>query len=77
MLAPQIGLELGEYAQHVEEGPAGGGARVDRLLGRTQRDASTLQLVNYVLQVLQRARETIDASNDQRVAWLHEVEQHL
>ena len=33
-LAPQVGLELGEDAQHVEEALAGGRAGVDRLLGR-------------------------------------------
>jgi hypothetical protein len=50
-LAPQIGFELGEYALHVEEGLAGGGTGVDRLLGRAQRDAPVLQLVDNVLQV--------------------------
>jgi hypothetical protein len=33
--------------------------------------------VDNVLQILQRARETVDAGDNQGVAWLHEVEQHL
>jgi len=33
--------------------------------------------VDNILQVLQRARETIDTSDDQGVAGLHKVEQHL
>ena len=45
--------------RHVEEGLAGGGAGVDRLLRRAQCDASALQFVDNVLQVLQRPRETI------------------
>jgi hypothetical protein len=32
-LAPEVGLELGEHAQHVEEALAGSRAGVDRLLG--------------------------------------------
>jgi hypothetical protein len=32
----QVGLELGEHAKHIEEALAGGGAGVDRLLGRSQ-----------------------------------------
>ena len=76
-LAAQIGLELGEHAEHVEKGLAGRGAGVDRLLGRLQRDALGLQLVHDVLQVLQRARQAIDAGDDERVAGAQEVEQHL
>jgi hypothetical protein len=34
--APQVGLELGEHPEHVEEALAGRGAGVDRLLGRLQ-----------------------------------------
>ena len=36
-----------------------------------------LQLVHDVLQVLQRARQAIDAGDDERVAGAQEVEQHL
>jgi hypothetical protein len=41
-LAPQIGLKLGEHAEHVEERLARRSAGVDRLLGRLQRDTSAL-----------------------------------
>ena len=76
-LAPKIHFEFSKHAQHVEEGLAGGGSGVDRLFGRTQRDASAPEFVDNVLQVLQRARETVDAGDNQGVAWLNEVEQHL
>jgi hypothetical protein len=52
-------------------------AGVDRLLGRLQRDALGLELVHDVLQLLQRARQTIDAGDDERVTGAHEIEQHL
>jgi hypothetical protein len=46
-------FELGEYAKHVEEGLAGGGARTDRLLSRAQSNASLPQLMDDVLQIPQ------------------------
>jgi hypothetical protein len=33
-LLAEIGFELREHAEHVEEAPAGGGAGIDQLLGR-------------------------------------------
>ena len=59
-LASQIGLELGEHPERVEECFAGGSAGIDRLLGRPQGDVLGLELVDDVLEVLQRARQTID-----------------
>ena len=38
---------------------------------------SGLELVHDVLEVLQRARQTIDAGDDERVAGAQKVEQHL
>ncbi len=38
-LLAQVGFELGEDAEHVEEGFAGGGAGVDGLLGGAQGHA--------------------------------------
>jgi hypothetical protein len=38
-LAPQVGFELGEHAEHVEKALAGRRAGVDRLLGGLQRRA--------------------------------------
>jgi len=73
----RFGLELGEHAQHVQERLARGRAGVHGLLGGAQGDALRLQLVHDVLEVLQRAREAVDAGDHQRVAGLHEVEQHL
>jgi hypothetical protein len=50
---PQVGLEFGEHPEHVEEGLAGRGACVDRLLSRAQRHPPFLQLMDDVLQILQ------------------------
>src|SRR5262252_7101075 len=40
--APDVRLELGEHAQHVEEGLARGRAGIDRLLGRLQGEAAPM-----------------------------------
>ena len=50
-LLPQVGLELREYSQHIEEGLAGSGAGVDRLLSCAQCHSLFLQLLNDVLQI--------------------------
>jgi hypothetical protein len=50
---PQVGFELGEHAKHVEEGLAGRGARIDRLLSRAQGHTSLPQLMDDVLKILQ------------------------
>ena len=39
------------HAKHVEEGFAGGGTRIYRLLSRAQRHSSFLQLMDDVLQI--------------------------
>jgi hypothetical protein len=43
-LATQIGFELREHAEHVQEALAGSGAGIDRLRGRSQRGAAGLHL---------------------------------
>lgn len=67
-LAPEVGLELGEDPEHVEEGLAGGGRRVDRLLGRQQPGPLPSQLAHDVLKIADRARQAVNAGDDQRVA---------
>jgi hypothetical protein len=67
-LTTEIDFEFGKDAEHVEKCLAGGGACVDRLLGRPQRHTPDLELVHDVLQVLQRARQAVDAGDDERVA---------
>jgi hypothetical protein len=42
-----------------------------------QGDTSGLELVHDVLEVLERAGQTVDASNNERVAGTQKVEQHL
>jgi hypothetical protein len=77
LLTAQIRFKLGEHAQHVEEGFAGGGPGIDRLFGCLQSDTSGLQLVHNVLKVLQRTCQTVNAGNDERVALAQEIEQDL
>ena len=60
-LASQIGLELGEHPEHVEECLAGTSAGIDRLLGRPQGDVLGPEFVDDVLEVAQRAGQTVDA----------------
>jgi hypothetical protein len=67
-------VSTSKHTQHVEEGLAGSGVDVNRLFGRPQRDASALELVDNVPQVLQRPREMVDASDNQGVTWLNVVE---
>src|SRR3954463_15176604 len=76
-LAPEIGLELGEHTEHVEEGLAGRGAGVDRLLGGFQRDPALPEFVDEVLQVPNAARQAIDPGHHEGVPRLEEVEQDL
>jgi hypothetical protein len=73
----QIGFEFGEHTQHVEERLARRGAGIDWLFSRLQGDTSGLELVHDVLKVLQRARQTVDAGDDQGVAGAQKFEQNL
>ena len=76
-LPAQIGLELGEHAEHVEECLAGSRAGIDRLLGRFEGDAFGAQLVDDVLEVSDRAGEAVDPGDHEGVALVQEVEQEL
>ncbi len=76
-LAPQIGLEPGEHAQHVEERLASRRSGVHGLPGRAQRHAAALRRRHDVPQVFHRPGKAIDAGRDQGVTGLHEVERHL
>jgi Phage integrase family len=68
---PQVGLELGEYAEHIEEAFAGGGACVDRLF-RGLQDCATSPYSSYdVLQIADATRQTIDTSDHQHVTLRH------
>src|SRR5258705_10844350 len=59
-LFPKIGLELGEYPQHVGEALPRRCAGVDRLFSRLQGDATLPEDVDDVLQVAQRTGKPID-----------------
>jgi hypothetical protein len=66
-LAAQVGLELGEHAQHVEEALSGGGAGVDRLLGRLEGGAARADRADDVLQIADAPGQAIDAGDHENV----------
>jgi hypothetical protein len=75
---PRSRSDNASTAAAVEERLAGSIAGIDRLLGRLQGDTSDLEFVHDVLEILQRARQTVDAGDDdERVAGTQKVEQHL
>src|SRR5262249_18409545 len=55
----QVGLELGEDAQHVEEALACGGTCVDRLFHRLEDRALRFERPDNILQIANRARQAI------------------
>jgi hypothetical protein len=59
-LFAKVGLELCEYAQHIEEGFACGGAGVDWLLSGLQRGALGFYSANDVLQVTDATGQPIE-----------------
>jgi hypothetical protein len=67
-LAPEIGRELGEHTEHIEEGLARCGASIDRLFGGFQRDPEPSQLMDEVLQVPDAARQAIDPRHHESVS---------
>jgi hypothetical protein len=62
-LTTQVGLELCEHTEHVEEALAGGSAGVDRLFGGFQARAFCFERADDVLQIADRAREAMNASD--------------
>ena len=73
-LATQVGLELGEHAQHVEKRLPGGSRRIYRLFGRLERRALGPKLANDVLEVADRPGQPVYARDRQHVAVPDEVE---
>lgn len=69
-LAAQVGFELGKDLQHVEEGLAGGRRCIDRLLDGLERDALGAKLMDEVLEILERARQPVDAGDATRALGL-------
>jgi hypothetical protein len=67
--------EFRKSRQHIEEALPGRGRRVDRLLGCLERNSALLEIVNDILKVPNRPRQTIDPSDDQRIALPEELEQ--
>jgi hypothetical protein len=65
---PQVGFELSEHAEHIEERFAGRGAGVDRLFGGLERGALGLHRANDVLQVADASRQSVDSGVDREDA---------
>jgi hypothetical protein len=65
--APQVGFELGEDTEHIEEALAGGCAGIDRLLSGLQDRALRFEGADNILQVADRARQAIDTRDHQHV----------
>jgi hypothetical protein len=66
--ADEIGLELGDHGQHVEEqSPDGAGRVVDRA-AEVELDLAAREVLDNVARVGQRASEAIEFGYDQRVA---------
>jgi hypothetical protein len=59
-LAAEVCLELGEYAEHIEKALAGGGARVDWLLGRPECGALGTHRADDVLARLSTLRRPLE-----------------
>ncbi len=76
-LFPQVGFELGENPQHVEERLASGSSGVDRLLGAGQGRALVPDGADDGLQVGDGAGKTVDASDYQHVVGSEKVEDQL
>lgn len=67
-LLAQVGLELSEHAEHVEEYLTCSGRRVDRLFGRLDVHALGFEVANEVLEVAEATRQAVNASDHQCVA---------
>jgi hypothetical protein len=67
-LAAQIGLELGEHAQHVEEALSRRSAGVDGLLCGFQDRPARPDSTNDVVKIADAPGEAIDAGHHQHVA---------
>jgi hypothetical protein len=76
-LTPEVRLELGENAQHVEERLARRSSCINRLLGRLERDALLLQLVHDILKIAHGASQPVDTRDDNGIALVRDLEQEL
>ena len=63
-LAPEIGFEFSEYAQHVQKGLSRRAASIDGLFRCLQGDAAFLQRVHDILEVFDATRQAIDPRHD-------------
>ena len=73
-LAAQVGLELGEDAEHVEERLAGRGRGVHGLFGSSEMGALVLEGRDDDLEITHRARQAVDARDHQRLVGMDEIE---
>src|SRR5262249_86020 len=73
-LLAQVGFELREYAEHVEEAFPRCRAGVDWLFSGSQGRSSRLHDTHDVLQVSDAAREAVNARDHQNISSAKEVE---
>ncbi|HTC72621.1 MAG TPA: hypothetical protein VK655_07005 [Solirubrobacteraceae bacterium] len=66
-LHDQRALELGEHAEHLHHHPPRRGARVEWLGRGAEGHAGLVKLIDYLCEPTNRARETIDAVDEQHI----------
>ena len=76
-LAAQVGLELGEDAEHVEERLAGSGRGVHGLFGSGKMGALVLECRDDDLKIVHGARQPVDVRDHQRLARMDEIEDRV
>jgi hypothetical protein len=75
--APEVGLELGEHAEHIEEALAGGCAGIDRLFGRLRDGTASPYSAHDVLEIADASREPINTGDHQHVTVAKKIEDRL
>ena len=76
-LAPQVGLELGKNAQHVQKRLTRRRSGIDRLFRCPEVRTLLAKLMHDVLQVPHAPGEAVNAGDHKRVAGPHEVQKRL
>jgi len=66
--ADQVALELRQRSENVEDEPAAGRGRVDRLAEGAKADSASLERGDGVDEMAERAPEAIEAPDDERVS---------
>jgi hypothetical protein len=73
----KVGLELGEHAQHVEEGLPRGSACIYRLLGGLQAGTLGLYGANNILKITDAPSLPVDPGDHQHVTGAKKIQHRL